>query len=105
MSNVLWKINIVNNKSDLGVHLRCVDAKRSFSGKVTFTLKLVSGVGKEFDITRSTTRESGKRLFHNSWGWSEFVSLAELNNETKGYLMDGKVKIEVDAKIVKELPV
>lgn len=107
MSNVPWKIQLANNKSNLGIYLCCSDAKLSFSGKVTFSLTLVSGVGKHFNITFSTTCEySGKNLLQSKfssvwgWGWLEFVSLTELKNKTKGYLTDGKVKVEVYAKVV-----
>lgn len=95
-----WKICINGDKTLLKAFLVCTDKNGPFEHRFKCSAKLISTVSKEYDFKRClsphifTSKGDKDRL----WGWMYFITLTELKHERKGFVSNGKFKIQVNVE-------
>lgn len=104
MKNIAWRLMAelkANNLTHLGLFLHCDDDGDDFKHEVNSTLKLISSVNKKYDISRGGTVDTySPDDLDLTWGWTEFVSLADLNDEKKGLMKNGMITVKLSANFV-----
>ncbi|CAN4100824.1 unnamed protein product [Withania somnifera] len=88
-----WRILIFpkgNNVDDLSIYLDVADSDTlpyGWSRNAQFSLSVVNQIQKTYSIRKETQHQFNAR--ESDWGFTSFMSLAELYDKKRGYLVDG----------------
>ncbi|XP_055829915.1 ubiquitin C-terminal hydrolase 13-like [Solanum dulcamara] len=100
-----WRIIIFpkgNNVDCLSMYLDAADSAAlpyGWSRYARFSLSVVNQIQHKYSIRKETRHQFNAR--ESDWGFTRFMSLAELYNQYKGYLVDDVCTIEAEVAVGK----
>lgn len=101
MKGTPWRITASQRSSHVGLFLHCLDqAVPCVIRKVTCSLTLISHVDKSQDLSETFVERSYSATV-TSWGWQRFVSVADLCDLKKGFLVNNKITVQYEVRFVK----
>lgn len=102
MQNAPWRIS-ARMKSENDEYMTLVLLyEGTVPQKASATLKLLSKTGKALnDFDREFARSQNFDLYHNRWGWSNFIKWTDLKNKKYGLIENGNIKIQIEVHFSK----
>ena len=101
-----WRILIFpkgNSCDFLSVYLDVADPELQpygWSRFAQFSLTVVSQVDEKYNVKKDTSHTFEGR--ESDWGFTQFVTLSDINDPSKGYLVDDAVIVQCDVNVRKE---
>lgn len=100
MKYVPWRIHTeISSKCPeyLGIYLIC-DKQIDFGLRVNFSIKLDSIVDKQHEVSYKDVYVFTSKS--DAWGWSEFVTLSDLQVREKGLMRNGMIAVKLSATFI-----